>query len=201
MAKACSIQGCENPARGHGFCSPHYKRWRRHGDPLGGGTSRGLPKQFIEVVVSSSTDECILWPYGRMNGYGHLRHDGRSVLAHRLVCHLVHGEPETSNLEAAHGCGVPLCVNPRHLRWATPAENNADKKLHGTHLEGVRAPRARFSEEEVLSIRSRHRNGESLSSIGRSFGIGATHVRRIVKGETYRNIHQQEQCDGKGSQG
>lgn len=30
----CSIVGCEKPARGHGWCSAHYTRWRRNGHPL-----------------------------------------------------------------------------------------------------------------------------------------------------------------------
>lgn len=30
----CSIEGCEKSVRGHGWCSTHYARWRKHGDPL-----------------------------------------------------------------------------------------------------------------------------------------------------------------------
>lgn len=34
MAHAtCSIEGCERPSRKRGWCSTHYTRWRRHGDP------------------------------------------------------------------------------------------------------------------------------------------------------------------------
>lgn len=33
MAKPCKIDGCSSPASGRGWCSKHYQRWRRHGDP------------------------------------------------------------------------------------------------------------------------------------------------------------------------
>lgn len=38
----CSIEGCDRPARGRGWCDPHYKRWLRHGDPLGGRWPAGV---------------------------------------------------------------------------------------------------------------------------------------------------------------
>lgn len=33
MAKGiCSVEGCDRPHKAHGWCSPHYRRWQRHGD-------------------------------------------------------------------------------------------------------------------------------------------------------------------------
>lgn len=31
--KICSMEGCVRPARVRGWCSTHYERWRKHGDP------------------------------------------------------------------------------------------------------------------------------------------------------------------------
>lgn len=36
----CKIDGCGKPARKRGWCSAHYIRWQRHGDPLAGGAGR-----------------------------------------------------------------------------------------------------------------------------------------------------------------
>lgn len=30
----CTIEGCDKPLKGHGWCGMHYTRWRSHGDPL-----------------------------------------------------------------------------------------------------------------------------------------------------------------------
>ena len=30
----CSIDGCEDPIRGHGWCGKHLKRWQKYGNPL-----------------------------------------------------------------------------------------------------------------------------------------------------------------------
>ena len=34
--RTCSIEGCEKPVHGKGWCSTHLKRWKIHGDPLEG---------------------------------------------------------------------------------------------------------------------------------------------------------------------
>jgi hypothetical protein len=36
----CQIEGCEQPSDRRGWCNRHYIRWRRHGDPLGGGPEK-----------------------------------------------------------------------------------------------------------------------------------------------------------------
>jgi hypothetical protein len=32
----CEVDACNKPARSRNWCVAHYKRWLRHGDPLGG---------------------------------------------------------------------------------------------------------------------------------------------------------------------
>lgn len=34
MRAPCSIEGCGRPSRGRGWCSMHWSRWRKSGDPL-----------------------------------------------------------------------------------------------------------------------------------------------------------------------
>jgi hypothetical protein len=34
LMKACSIDGCDKPARARGWCKNHWRQWRKHGDPL-----------------------------------------------------------------------------------------------------------------------------------------------------------------------
>lgn len=34
MRAPCIIEGCDSPRRGRGWCSKHWARWRKYGDPL-----------------------------------------------------------------------------------------------------------------------------------------------------------------------
>lgn len=59
-----------------------------------------------------------------------------AVLVHRLVCKAFHGPAPSPMHDVAH-CDGNGCHNRKdNLRWATKAENEADKKLHGTSLGG-----------------------------------------------------------------
>lgn len=41
---ACSIPDCGKPSIARGWCSRHYTRWHRHGDPLATTTARREPR-------------------------------------------------------------------------------------------------------------------------------------------------------------
>lgn len=57
--------------------------------------------------------------------------DGAKVnlLVHRLVCEAFHGLCP-AGMQVAHGDGNPANNVSANLRWATPLENAADKRLH-----------------------------------------------------------------------
>src|SRR5690606_22017504 len=100
---------------------------------------RGFAPKWLKDHVAHTADDCLIWPYAKLaNGYAAIRIDGKTTTAARIMCVAAHGEPLTPQLEAAHSCGNGHlgCVNPRHLRWATTAENNSDKNIHGTMMKG-----------------------------------------------------------------
>jgi hypothetical protein len=153
----CKVQGCAKPAVRRGWCYAHYKRWRRHGDPLGGRTANGEPQKFIdEVVLPYAEDACLTWPFACAEGRAQIRNGGKAQFVARLVCEAVHGPAPSEHHHAAHSCGRggAGCVNPKHLRWATPSENNMDKVGHGTHNRGERNPNHKLTEGDVRQIRA-----------------------------------------------
>lgn len=55
----CSIPGCDKLACRKGWCSPHYQRWRRHGDPCGGRDPDGaVPGHTIRTDGICAAEGC-----------------------------------------------------------------------------------------------------------------------------------------------
>lgn len=177
----CSIDGCSRPVRSQGWCNSHYQRWWKHGDPIAATPRRAAASQmFIEEAAAASMDECLPWPFSRdPGGYGQLRVDGHLVQAHRAVLMLSAGPAPDPAMQAAHApliCHNRACVNPRHLRWATRAENMADTVDDDTHRRGERSNAAKMTREQVLAIRSDGRPG---MAIAQSYGISTAQVSQI----------------------
>jgi hypothetical protein len=186
---ACNIDGCRATARTRGWCSAHYQRWRRSGNPNGcGGTERGAPRRFYERVVLSYDDGvCLAWPFARLNnGYPEMRHNGSMVLVSRLVCEAEHGPPPTPRHYAAHSCGNGHrgCVNRRHLRWATPAENHDDMIVHGNSTRGIKNPQARLDDASVHRIRTLAAT-HTQKQIAAMFGVRRETISKILLGKRW----------------
>ena len=156
--RICSIPGCNKPREARGWCWQHWKRWRRHGNPIGGHTGNGDLQKFIEeVAVHHDGDECLTWPFTRdSHGYAEWKRGQQKIKVHREVCARVHGAPPTHEHEAAHSCGKGHegCISPKHLRWATHAENMDDKYEHGTVARGTLNGHAKLTEADARFIRS-----------------------------------------------
>lgn len=182
MKKVCAVQDCDGSAARRGWCVKHYTRFLRHGHPEGGGYGRGHVQEWLQKHASWDGEECLIWPfYCDPNGYGRVSHDGRDQIAARVMCALAHGQPPTERHEAAHSCGQGHagCVNPKHLRWATPHENQMDKAFHGTDTRGEKAWNAKLTEADVKNIRERLSHGESQRSIASDFGVHQVSVSLI----------------------
>ena len=178
--RACSVEGCGRAVKAYGWCEAHYRRNRKHGDPLGGGTRRGELLVFLDEVVSTfDSDECLIWPFAKDgSGYGQVRRNGKKHLAHRIVCEREHGPPPTPKHDAAHLCGKGHlgCVNRHHLEWKTRAENQADRVLHGTSNRGERSSTAKLTESQVLEIRASTKLQRELAE---EYGVSSSSVNGI----------------------
>lgn len=123
--RICSIDGCHKPARSRGWCSMHYLRWRRLGDPLAPVKTMGRSARdrFWEKVDKSG--ECWLWTAAKsVGGYGQFWPASRvRRYAHCYAYELLVG-PIPEGLQIDHLCRVRLCVNPDHLEAVTQQENN-----------------------------------------------------------------------------
>lgn len=185
----CSVSGCIKSIHAGGMCGAHYWRWKTHGDPLAGATPKRAGIDFINMVaLKFDSDECLRWPISlNANGYGQFGLNGKMQTASRYVCEAVKGPAPSPDHHAAHNCGNKWCVNPRHLRWATPVENNADKVTHNTHNKGERHGNSKLTDKQVLAIRSMDGKA-SHSQIAKLFGVSQTMVSRIIRRDGWSHI-------------
>lgn len=190
-SRLCSIPGCGKPRDSHGYCGAHAQRFRRHGDPLGGGTGHHEPMRFIENISAPyEGEDCLIWPFGRTNaGYAQIHIGDTTAHVARIICEKHHGPPPTPEHEAAHSCGRGhlACINPNHLSWKTHKDNEADKLMHGTHQFGERNTQAKLTSEHVDTIR-RLRGRETQQSIADRFGISQSLVSLIQSGKLWPGV-------------
>lgn len=185
--KRCSVNGCSNPHYGKGWCKKHYLRWYSGYDVEKSQTEKN--QDFISGILKSETDECILWPKAplQQSGYGRITINGKSQPIHRVICQLAHGDPPSPDHQAAHNCGVRLCINPRHLRWSTAKDNIADRVLHGTDWRGEKHPNALLTDDLVREIRSL-RGELKRSEIARRLNISIHVVKDVLYGRSWKHI-------------
>lgn len=117
----CSIFGCTTPVKARGWCSRHYWRWSRHGDPLWQPPTPS--ERFWKNVDKNGPGGCWLWTaslYGE--GYGQFMVDRRAILTHRFA-YLELAGPIPAGLVLDHLCRVRRCCNPAHLEPVTNRVN------------------------------------------------------------------------------
>jgi HNH endonuclease len=131
---------------------------------------------WLQRTMRCRTDDCLVWPYASLNGYGKVWHPAqrRVVSVHVVACEFVNGSrPE--DMEAAHGpCHNRLCFNPRHLSWKTRRDNKLDRHRDGTGW--------RLTADQVREIRS---SSLPVREIQQAYGLGQAHVYRIRNGQTW----------------
>ena len=120
-------------------------------------------------------------------GYPRVQIGSKSHAVHVMVCEAFHG-PRPPGMQAAHLDGKSS--NPRrdNLAWATPEENAAHKRLHGTARLGERHPGAKLTDADVVQLRRRWRAGESWRALGKAFGVSSSGARDAGIGVTFANV-------------
>lgn len=101
---ACTVEGCERPARSRGWCNMHFQRWVRTGDPAG--KWGAAPRKSLGYIDS--------------NGYQVLGSGPNKRLEHREVMERMLGRPLEKFENVHHRNGVRNDNRPANLElWVT----------------------------------------------------------------------------------
>lgn len=180
----CQGSGCQNERRPRSrWCSVECYFWSRF-DKSGG------------------PDACWLWTgsVNPVNGYGIVDEHaggGKRTSAHRHAYRLTHGDP--GELSVLHKCDTRLCGNPAHLFAGTQRDNWADAIAKGRYMitmPGEANAAAKLTTAEVRAIR---RSAARVADLVRQYGVSDSAIRRVIKGEYWRHVAQEDDVRELGS--
>jgi hypothetical protein len=131
--------------------------------------------------VLSVRRKAVLKP-GVSAGYFYVRVFGASNSnIHCLVAEAFLG-PRPFGMHCRHLDGNKLNCRASNLSWDTPTRNLQDIKWHGGKTNTTLRP------PDIISIRSRLRQGETQASIGRSFGISQEAISKVHRRINHADI-------------
>jgi hypothetical protein len=117
----CTIEGCDKPHYGRGWCNMHYMRWYTKGttdDPY----VPTLSERFWSKVDAEG--DCWEWTGAiNPNGYGVFRVGSKNEGAHRFAYTDLVRQIDPGKV-IDHLCKNRKCVNIDHLEMTTYSENN-----------------------------------------------------------------------------
>lgn len=100
---------------------------------------------------------------------------------HVAVCETFHG-PRPPGHDAAHGNGDQLDCSAENVTWKTPAENEADKIVHGTRAQCETHGMHKLTADQVREIRA---SREPARVFAVRFDVSVTAVKYARTGRTW----------------
>jgi hypothetical protein len=185
--KSCSVDGCDRPFYGVGYCEKHYRRVRKTGSSDSAkGHHLPLSEKFFMNVIKS--DGCWTWSGPTYKGYGRVWVDGKNMRAHRASWLLANGDIP-AGLLVLHKCDNASCVNPAHLYVGTHQDNMRDKverdRCAHSDRKGEKGGRTVLTADDVLRIRADSRMNKDLAT---EYGVDSSTISDIKRRKSWTHI-------------
>jgi hypothetical protein len=143
-------------------------------------------QRFARYADASAGPDCC-WPWTGTrveDGYGQVQLQNVKRPATHLALAL-DGRPRPDGAQALHSCDNPPCVNPRHLRWGTNAENLAERNAKGRQARGDRHGRSRLTNETARLARQLVATGATQTSVAARLGVRRGVITDLIRGRTW----------------
>ena len=208
--RTCLIDDCDRKVRSRGWCSKHWQRWYKHGDPhkvfppRNGPQLPPLVRFWAKVDKTTTPDGCWTWTAGcDQDGYGHFKTDSRTWRAARWIFNQTNDSPLAGKEQVRHRCDNPPCVRPDHLIRGTQVDNSRDMverersargDLHGARLHpetirrGVINTAAKLTDDQVREIRARYASGEIQVVLDAAFNVTQAAISCITRRATWTHL-------------
>lgn len=115
-----------------------------------------------------------------------LKHAGKrkTFTVHTLVL-LAFVGPRPAGHECRHLNGVRSDNRLCNLAWGTPAENDQDRRRHGTFIQGELHGAAKLTEQDIHIIRAAK---GSQANIARQFNVSQSLISMIKSGSRWAHV-------------
>lgn len=130
-----------------------------------------LPSGYLQVTITSNRS-----PTGKQ----------LKAYVHQMVCEAFHGA-RPKGLEVRHRDGNNSNNRSDNLCWGTRAENQEDRRKHGT-ISGWKLDRETYGQTRVtkeIAAKIREAYGTGLltqTQVARAFGVSQAAVSRVARG-------------------
>jgi hypothetical protein len=148
---------------------------------------RGTPllDRLVSKTRKNPATGCWEWISTKTpKGYGVIRVDGRTRLAHRISYQL-HCEPISDGGNALHKCDNRCCVNPSHLFVGTQADNIADMVSKKRQALWDNRP-SKLTKAEVIEIKAS--TGYSDTQLAERYGVSRSLINAIRLGKRWKHV-------------
>lgn len=204
----CSI--CDKPVQAKGWCDMHYRRYRKHGDPLGpqrtlthlpekpgvtfallpsseryaagddGTVWSSLGKGHSGQPTEGAREWCQLKSWPNTRGYLQVYVLRETYTVHRVVLEAFRGTRPTG-MECRHLNGNKQDNRLCNLAWGTRSENAIDNLRQGKG-------KCRLSADKVRAIRARFSIGEKQRDLAGSFGVSVSQIAKVVQVRQWKHV-------------
>lgn len=111
----------------------------------------------------------------------------RSPYVHQLVLEAFKG-PCPEGLESCHNDGDPQNNYIYNLRYDTHANNNFDRKKHGTEIKGEQHGCAKLTEVEIPLIFQLFNDGRTKKEIAAILGVSSPLISFVINGKNWKHV-------------